>query len=199
LSQFAENNASYVAELAGVLNGGDLPELAAATARICVAFESGRRIFLAGNGGSAATASHMACDFQKTTLGLSHDRLQKRIRAISLCDNAPLMSAWGNDSGYDLVFAQQLRTLGEPHDVLLVISASGNSPNILAALEAARELEIETIGFLGFEGGKAKPLCDIAVIAKSSNFGVIEDAHSIFMHMATAELREFVHAQLEGI
>jgi D-sedoheptulose 7-phosphate isomerase len=196
LSQFSEKNASYVSELASVLNGGDLPDLTAATARLHEAFQAGQKVFIAGNGGSSATASHMACDFQKTTLGKSHDQLSNRIRAIALSDNGPLISAWGNDVGYDLIFAQQLRNLGDPGDVLLVITASGNSPNILAALEAAKEIGITTIGFLGFQGGKAKALCDIAVIAPSSNYGVIEDAHSIFMHLATAELREIVHGQI---
>ena len=195
LPHFAEKNASYVSELTSVLNGGDLPELAAATARIHRAYETGQKVFIAGNGGSAATASHMACDFQKTTLGKSHDHLPKRIRAIALSDNAPLISAWGNDVSYDLIFSQQLRNLADPGDVLLVITASGNSPNILAALETAKEIGLDTIGFLGFQGGKSKALCDIAVIADSSNYGVIEDAHSIFMHLATAELREIVHAQ----
>lgn len=196
LPHFAEKNASYVAELMQVLNEGNLPDLTAATARIHKAFESGQKVFIAGNGGSAATASHMACDFQKTTLGKSHDQLPKRIRAIALSDNAPLISAWGNDVSYDLIFAQQLRNLADAGDVLLVITASGNSPNIIAALEAAKEIGVDTIGFLGFQGGKAKALCDISVIAESSNYGVIEDAHSIFMHMATAELREIVQAQL---
>lgn len=195
LPHFAEKNASYVAELMQVLNEGNLPDLTAATARIHKAFESGQKVFIAGNGGSAATASHMACDFQKTTLGKSHDQLPKRIRAIALSDNAPLISAWGNDVSYDLIFAQQLRNLADAGDVLLVITASGNSPNIIEALRSARELGVATIGFLGFRGGKAKPLCDVAVIAESEDFGVIEDAHSVFMHLLTAQLRQVVHGQ----
>lgn len=185
----------YVTELATVLNGGNLPEVEEATRAIEAAFQGGHRVFIAGNGGSAATASHMMADFQKTTLAKNHGTLPKRIRAIALSDNIPLITAWGNDVSYDLVFAEQLRSLADAGDLLLVISASGNSPNIVAALEVARECKVKTIGFLGFQGGKSLALCDIAAVVRSENYGVIEDAHSIFMHMVTAAVRETVHAQ----
>jgi D-sedoheptulose 7-phosphate isomerase len=153
------------------------------------AFLDGRKVFVAGNGGSAATASHMACDFAKTTLGKAHETTKKRIRAIALSDNMPLITAWGNDVSYDEVFAQQLRNLADPGDVLVVITASGNSPNIVKALEAAKELGVETVGLLGFQGGKSKALVDHALVVESTDYGVIEDGHSVVMHMVTAHLR----------
>lgn len=184
-----QDNRQYLADLHAVLTAIDPSGIADAALRFERAFEAGRQIFVAGNGGSAGTASHLACDFQKTTLAKSHATVTKRIRAIALSDNVPLLTAWGNDVSYDEVFGQQLLALANPGDVLLVITASGNSPNILNALHAARELGVETIGFLGFQGGKAKALCDLAVVAESENYGVIEDAHSVLMHMITANLK----------
>lgn len=181
----------YANQLASALNESLLLQLSEATSIIEAAFHAGKRVFIAGNGGSAATASHMMADFQKTTLG-KEIALKKRIKAIALSDNGPVITAWGNDFGYDLIFSEQLRTLAEAGDLLIVITASGNSPNIIAALEVAKEVGVTTIGLLGFQGGKAKAMCDCAVVVESTNYGIIEDAHSVFMHMMTADLREIV-------
>jgi D-sedoheptulose 7-phosphate isomerase len=181
----------YAKELAGVLNDTILEQLAEVTARIEKAYHSGNMVFVAGNGGSAATASHMMADLQKTTVGKMVD-LPKRIRAMSLTDNVALLTAWSNDYGFDHVFAGQLRALARPGDVLLAISASGNSPNIVAAIETAIEMGVDTIGLLGFTGGKSKSLCQTAIVVESMDYGIVEDAHSIFMHMMTADLREIV-------
>lgn len=185
---------AYINDLSSAMHALPVEDIDAAKLAIENAFKEGRTVFIAGNGGSAATASHMACDFQKTTLSKEHSRISKRIRCISLSDNAPLITAWGNDVSYDEVFGQQLRNLANAGDLLLVISASGNSPSIVNALEAAREVGVSTLGFLGFEGGKALALCDRSVLVRSSDYGVIEDAHSILMHMVTAALRETVLA-----
>lgn len=186
------NYSAYIDSLAAALHAIPPNLIEDARTRLEKAFEEGRTIFVAGNGGSAATASHMACDFQKTTLAKEHGRISKRMRCIALSDNVPLITAWGNDVSYDEIFGQQLRNLANPGDLLLVITASGNSPNILNALGAAKELGVSSIGFLGFEGGKALPMCDCSVVVKSSDYGVIEDAHSVLMHMITAALRESV-------
>jgi D-sedoheptulose 7-phosphate isomerase len=185
---------NYINDLCAALHAIPTDKIDAVRQSLESAFNDGRTVFVAGNGGSAATASHMACDFQKTTLAKEHERIAKRIRCIALSDNMPLITAWGNDVSYNEVFGQQLRNLGNEGDTLLVITASGNSPNILNALEAAHQQGIKTIGFLGFQGGKALPLCDLAIVVQSSDFGVIEDAHSVLMHMVTAALRETVLA-----
>ena len=156
------------------------------------AFEQGRQVFVAGNGGSAATASHMACDFAKTTIGKNNALPAKRVRAIALTDNVPLITAWGNDVGYECVFAEQLRNLANAGDLLIVITASGNSPNIIEAVNAAKELGVMTVGLLGFEGGKVKPMLDHAVVVRSSHFGYIEDAHSLINHLLTDYLKQSV-------
>jgi D-sedoheptulose 7-phosphate isomerase len=188
------NYPAYINDLCSALHAIPTADIDAVRQSLESAFNEGRTVFIAGNGGSAATASHMACDFQKTTLAKEHERIAKRIRCIALSDNMPLITAWGNDVSYNEVFGQQLRNLGNEGDTLLVITASGNSPNILNALEAARDRGIKTIGFLGFEGGKALALCDQAIVVRSSDFGIIEDAHSVLMHMVTAALREAVLA-----
>lgn len=188
------NFTKYIDDLASAMHAVPTDAIDAVRQVIEDAFREGRTVFIAGNGGSAATASHMACDFQKTTLAKEHGRIAKRIRCISLSDNTPLITAWGNDVSYDEIFGQQLRNLANRGDLLLVISASGNSPNIINCLEAAKEVGVKTAGFLGFEGGKALPLCDLSVVVRSSDYGVIEDAHSVLMHMVTAALRETVLA-----
>lgn len=156
------------------------------------AYYQGRQVFVAGNGGSAATASHMACDLQKTVLGKRPRPESKRFRVLALTDNVPLITAWGNDVHFDTVFAEQLRNLANPGDLLVVITGSGNSPNIVEALRAAQELGVKTIGLLGFDGGVVKNMLDEAVVVESDNYGYIEDAHSILNHLITAHFKQVV-------
>jgi D-sedoheptulose 7-phosphate isomerase len=183
---------AYKAGFAATIDAIDPAEVEQATQAIHRAFEEGRQIFIAGNGGSAATASHMACDLAKTTLGKSKSLPAKRMRAIALTDNMPLVTAWGNDVGYDCVFAEQLRNLANAGDLLVVISASGNSPNILEAVNAARELCVRTVALAGFEGGAVAGMVDCAVIVRNTHYGYIEDAHSVISHLITDYLKESV-------
>lgn len=183
---------NYLDHLKSVLDSLNMDELDAATHILADAFNKDRTVFVAGNGGSAATASHLACDFCKTTLGKQPKSVDRRLRSIALSDNVPLMTAYGNDCEYQDIFAEQLRTLARAGDVLIVITASGNSPNVVRALEAAKQIGVKTIGFLGFKGGKSKDLADHYILAESENYGVIEDAHSVFMHMLTEHLKSVV-------
>ncbi|MBI2359349.1 MAG: SIS domain-containing protein [Deltaproteobacteria bacterium] len=141
-----------------------------------------RRVFLAGNGGSAATASHMANDLMK---GVAK-RGGRGFRAIALSDNVPTITAIANDESYEEIFAGQLRELAQPDDVLIVFSGSGNSPNIVRAVEVAREMELNTIGFLGMRGGRVGGMVDIPVVVPSNDYGIIEDVHLMFDHLVTA-------------
>ncbi len=153
------------------------------------AYEQGNQVFVIGNGGSAATASHMACDLCKTVLGKEYDR-EKRFRVIALTDNVPLLTAWGNDVGYETIFAEQLRNFAQAGDLLVVITGSGNSPNIVAAVNAARLLGLRTVGLLGFNGGDVRQVLDRAIIVESDNYGYIEDAHMILTHLVTAYFKQ---------
>jgi D-sedoheptulose 7-phosphate isomerase len=184
--------ADYTAGFTSVIESIDPADIERLVTIVRRAFDEGRKVFVAGNGGSAATASHMACDLAKTTLGKARQLPARRIRAIALSDNVPLITAWGNDVGYDCVFAEQLRNLAEPADLLIVISASGNSPNIVEAVKVAREIGLRTVALLGFDGGAVCSLVDHAVVVHSSHFGYVEDAHSVISHLVTDLLKPVV-------
>ncbi len=153
-----------------------------------------RTIFLAGNGGSAATASHALVDLNKTILGYKNYR-HIRLRAICLSDNTPTLTAIGNDLSFDSIFSESLKNLANPGDLLIVITGSGNSPNIIKALNTAKDLQVETLGLLGFKGGKALKLVNHKVLIKSESFGHIEDAHMIFIHLLTEYLKTVLFAR----
>jgi len=147
--------------------------------------ETGKQIFVIGNGGSAAAASHMVCDFGKNT----RQPGKNRMRAICLNDNIPSVMAYANDEGYDVIFSEQLLALGKPGDILIAISGSGNSANILKALETAHQKQIKVIGLTGFKGGKMKALTDICLVVPSDSMEMIEDVHLIINHILAGLLR----------
>jgi D-sedoheptulose 7-phosphate isomerase len=142
------------------------------------AYQDRRAVFLFGNGGSAALASHLACDLGKGTAIVGRERF----RVLSLTDNVPLMTAWANDAQYEDIFAEQLRNFIRPGDVAFAISGSGNSPNVLSGLQAAREAGAVNVGLTGYKGGKMKALCDMCVVVPSENMQVIEDLHLSISH-----------------
>jgi D-sedoheptulose 7-phosphate isomerase len=155
---------------------------------LMVRYEQGRTVFLFGNGGSAALASHLACDLGKGTL-VNRDG-QTRFRVVALTDNIPLMTAWANDASYERIFAEQLQNLVYPGDVAFAISGSGNSPNVLAGLQVAREVGAVTIGLSGFQGGKMKALCDHCAVVPSDNMQIIEDFHLSVAHAMFSVIRD---------
>jgi D-sedoheptulose 7-phosphate isomerase len=144
-----------------------------------------RTIFVLGNGGSAATASHFACDLAKGTQTAG----QRPFRVIPLTDNVPLLTAWGNDSSYESVFAEQLATLVRDRDVVVLISASGNSPNVLNAAAVARDRNATTIAWTGELGGRLAAMSDIAVRVPLTSIEQVEDAHLIIAHSICVALR----------
>jgi D-sedoheptulose 7-phosphate isomerase len=137
-----------------------------------------RHVFLFGNGGSGSTASHFACDLGKGTVRAD----KPRFKVIALHDNLATFSAYANDHGYDRVFAEPLITLAEPGDIAIAFSGSGNSPNVLRALEVANQRSLSTIGFSGFDGGALKDLCEISLLVPSDNMSQIEDVHLMLTH-----------------
>jgi D-sedoheptulose 7-phosphate isomerase len=155
------------------------------------AYEQQHAIFLFGNGGSAALASHFACDLGKGTVNGS----SKRFRVIALTDNVPLMTAWANDSHYDDIFSEQLANFAGPGDVAFAISGSGNSPNVLKALRTARQAGSTTAGLTGFSGGKMLGLCDACIVVPCDNMQIIEDLHLCVAH----SLFTCIRAKLSGI
>jgi D-sedoheptulose 7-phosphate isomerase len=179
---------NYVEDLRSTLREVDRSALAAIVAVLLQARQEQRTVFIIGNGGSAATASHMACDLGKGTVDRSNPDF-KRFRALSLTDSAALMTALGNDLSFDEVFSEQLATLMSDGDVVIAISASGNSPNLIRAIEYAKAYGAVTIGLLGFGGGVLGEIVDHPLVVSSHNYGVSEDFHLIVQHVVTQYLR----------
>ena len=164
----------------GILDSLPYAQIEEMAHQLLQACGQGRTVFSFGNGGSAALASHFACDLGKGTLvGLNGS---KPFRVIALTDNLPLITAWANDTSYDDIFAEQLRNLAVLGDVAFAISGSGNSGNVLRALEFARASGCTTMGITGYSGGKMKALCDYCVVVPSDNMQVIEDFHLSVCH-----------------
>ena len=149
---------------------------------------TGRRVFILGNGGSASTASHFVCDLAKNT------RMQgwPHFRVIGLTDNMALITAYANDENFENVFAQQLSNFMQPADVVIAISTSGSSPNVLQAVRVANEMKATTIGFTGYEGGQLGTMVDINLNVSSNCVEQIEDIHLIFEHIICTGLRELL-------
>jgi len=151
--------------------------------------EKEQKIFIGGNGGSAALALHYVCDFSK---GANKNWAEnfKRYKAICLSSNIGYLTAISNDSHYADVFKQQLVNLASPNDILILISSSGNSPNVVEAAKYGKEGGLITIGITGFEGGKLKEICDYSAHIQYPSYEVCEDIHSIFGHFLAVYLRE---------
>ncbi len=154
------------------------------------AYERGSTVFLCGNGGSAANASHFGQDLAKGTLA-SMDQ-QQRFKVVALTDNVGFITALANDEGYDAIFEQQLRNLGQRGDVLVAISGSGNSPNVLNAARYARSIGMRTVGVTGYDGGKLRQLADESVHVPIWDMGMAEALHGVVFHLVMARLRERV-------
>ncbi|HOX32218.1 MAG TPA: SIS domain-containing protein [Spirochaetales bacterium] len=169
----------YFETLKATIDKIDRAEIERAMEALKRARDERRFIYAMGNGGSAATASHYAGDFNK---GLSLGR-EKRFRVIALNDNAPTMLSLANDVDYASVFVEQLRNFLEPGDLVLAISGSGNSENVLRAARYARERGATVIGLTGFDGGKLRALSDVSLHVPIDNMQVVEDLHMVFDHL----------------
>jgi D-sedoheptulose 7-phosphate isomerase len=144
-----------------------------------------RHVYIIGNGGSASTATHFACDLSKATIIDGRARL----RVTSLTDNIALVTAWANDTSFERVFAEQLTNLLDPGDVVIAISASGNSPNILAAIDVARALGVVTVAMVGFGGGRLVEMVDAAIHVPVNDYGITEGCHLVLEHAITDAVR----------
>jgi len=180
----------YLRELKGALDKLPYSEIEKIKDILLQAYRENRKIFIMGNGGSAATASHFACDLSKGTVG--KDSSRKRFKVIALTDNVPLLSAWANDTVYENVFLEQLKNLLDTGDVVIAISASGSSRNVLRAVEYANAQEAITIGLTGFEGGKLKNMVKECLIVPAHSMEQIEDVHLILEHLLCSWLRKIL-------
>jgi phosphoheptose isomerase len=168
----------YGQSITNALHSIDWQKLDLAIAEIEGVRKRGARLWVAGNGGSASVADHLLCDWVKGTFAPP----QAPIHVHSLVSDTALFTACANDFGYDVAFSRQIEMRAEPGDVLICISSSGNSANIIAALRTARSKDMRTIAFTGFNGGECATLADINLHIDAANYGVVEDCHQIIMH-----------------
>jgi phosphoheptose isomerase len=186
---YAEASSYFDAYAEEISRAGKTIELAAfhrAAAILLEAYAGGARVFSCGNGGSAAIANHMQCDHVKnvrTTTDLAPS-------VVSLSTNVELVTAVANDLGYENVFVYQLQSQSRPGDVLVAVSSSGRSPNIVRALKWARRHGLRTIALTGFEGGEAKGVAEAAIHVDCTNYGIIEDLHQAIMHALGQYIRQ---------
>src|SRR5947209_1989850 len=169
----------YKADVLKAIDTIDLDRVNQAIGILIQAREEGRRIFVCGNGGSASTASHFVCDMLK---GASFNR-DKRFRIMALTDSLPTITAYSNDVSYECAFVEQLKNFAQPGDIVMAISGSGNSPNVLAAVDYANETGCKTIALTGRDGGKLGPMATLNIQVPVPHMGRIEDAHMIVCHM----------------
>lgn len=169
----------YADKLRDALLSVDPTEMERAHLAIEHAAAGGKRVYAAGNGGSAAIADHLCCDWTKGT----HHLKYPTIDSLSMTSNVALYTAIANDFGFEKVFATQIRMLGKPGDVLVAISSSGNSSNIIQAVESANDLGMTTIGLSGFKGGKLREKAQISLYIDAHNYGIVEDTHQSLMHV----------------
>jgi D-sedoheptulose 7-phosphate isomerase len=169
----------YKNDVLKAIESVDLEKVDRAIDLLRQARRQGRHIFVCGNGGSAATASHFVCDVLK---GCSFNR-SERFRILALNDSLPTLTAYSNDVSYECAFAEQLKNFAQPGDVVIAISGSGNSPNVLRAIEYGNSIGCRTLALTGRDGGKLGPLAELNIQVSNPHMGRIEDCHMIVLHM----------------
>jgi phosphoheptose isomerase len=179
MNDFQRFVAGYYARFIETLQSFDRSELDAILGVLLRLAEGGGTLWVAGNGGSAAIADHTACDVSKGT----HREGQPPLRSISLASNGPMLTAIGNDIAFDQIFRRQLELYLQPGDAVMLVSSSGNSPNVVEACRYANTRGIPTIAFVGFDGGELKRLADHAIHVEIDNYGISEDIHQSLMHV----------------
>ncbi|MBI1935276.1 SIS domain-containing protein [Candidatus Woesearchaeota archaeon] len=182
----ADFNEYYLNEAKKIIDGLDRTQIDSAVSMLLDAHKRQKQIFIFGNGGSASTSSHFANDLIK----FCSVKGQKRFRAVSLADNISTITALANDMGYDKVFSEQLYNLANDGDLIVAFSVSGNSPNVVEAVKAAKRLGAKTIAFLGFKGGNLKNIADECVIVENEDFGLVESVHLLLEHLIVNRLRK---------
>ena len=183
---------SWLEDAATLIRGIDVNSVADAAEGLLRVRDANGTMFLAGNGGSASTANHLALDLQKA--GISPKGVRPKV--ISLSENIGLITAWGNDESFDVVFEKQLEALAEEGDSLLIISVSGSSPNLVRAVSKANDVGMLTVGFLGKDGGACRDLLDCPIILPSWDYGWVESGHVVLHHILTNIFHESDHSQV---
>ncbi len=176
---FTKKIDTYLNELQDTISRLNQEDISTVMNVLADACRSGKHVIVFGNGGSAITASHFAADFNK---GVSHGK-SRRFKVISLCDSIATMMAYANDINYEDIFVEQMKNFLQPGDVVIGISGSGNSANIIKAIEHANQQKAITIGFTGYDGGKLKKICAFSINANIDDMQISEDIHMILNHV----------------
>jgi len=186
----------YLDRLQTELRRVDLAEVRHLSDLLYQAWEAGRNVFIFGNGGSACTATHLCEDLGKGCLRQSDlgDESKRRLRVMSLTDNVGWITAIGNDCGYDQIFLQQLMNFGQPGDLAIAISGSGNSPNVLAAVDWANRHGLTTFGMTGFDGGTLRRIARAGLHVPLDDMGMVESVHNCMLHWVIDDL----HGRING-
>lgn len=188
--ELMERIQNYISRLQKAIDSLELEDIRKVIELIMEAYQNGQQIFVFGNGGSASTASHIACDLGKNTIIEG----KPRMRIMSLTDNVSAITAWANDTSYDNIFVEQLKSLLNPNDLVIGISASGNSENVLRAIEYSNSVAgCKTVGLTGFGGGKLAKMVDASVVVNSNEYGPVEDIHLIFDHI----IQDWIYRELK--
>ena len=186
---------SYISTLQAVLERLPRAKIEQTIELLHQARMENKQVFIMGNGGSASTASHFACDLGKNTVITG----RPRFRVLALTDNMALFSAYANDDGYDSVFQEQLASMVNPQDVVIGISTSGNSRNVLNAIAFANRIGATTVGFTGFDGGQLSQLVEIEIRVSSNCIEQVEDVHLMLEHLIVTALRERMREQATNL
>jgi D-sedoheptulose 7-phosphate isomerase len=187
---FLQNIEAYLDKLKRVIGQLDPEQINTVLNQLVEVHQRGGYVYIFGNGGSAATASHFVNDFNK---GIS-EKLARKFKFISLNDNFSTMMAIANDNGYDRIFIQQLENFLAPGDLVIGISGSGNSPNILRAIEYANSQGVDTIGLVGYDGGKLKQIVKCYIHVPVPDMQIVEDLHMVMDHLMMKVLKEYLEA-----
>jgi len=183
----------YVEESERALKEVSAREIAKAINIIQSVYERDGRIYIFGNGGSLALATHWVSDFNKTVFSHNLDLHAKRFQAIRVPTTEEELSAWANDVGYDMVFAGPLQNYLQESDCVIAISSSGNSPNIIKAVELAKRRHVSIVGLSGFDGGKLHELADASILVKTEKgkYGIVEGSHAVVLHLITTYFQDY--------
>ena len=183
----------YMEESIEALKDISAREIAKAINIIQSVYERDGRIYIFGNGGSLALATHWVSDFNKTVFSHNLDLHAKRFQAIRLPTTEEELSAWANDVGYDMVFAGPLQNYLQESDCIIAISSSGNSPNIIKAVELAKRRHVSIVGLSGFDGGKLHEMADASILVKTEKgkYGIVEGSHAVVLHLITTYFQDY--------
>lgn len=184
---------NFSLKLISVLNNLPQKEIAKAIDILQATYERDGRIYIFGNGGSFALANHWVSDFNKTVFSHHIDKATKRFQAVRLPNTEEELTAWANDVGFDMVFAGPLRSCIQDADTVIAISSSGNSPNIIKAVEVAKTYKVPVIGLSGFDGGKLNQLADakIFIPTEKGQYGIVESIHDAVLHLMTEYFKDY--------